>query len=83
MDIYKEQSRFWRLLELTSVPISSTGIQSHAYRTIFHRSNVRFGTVEHTFSVDSSIVEIMLSITGHRINISVTTPQGEFFILSL
>lgn len=54
--------------------VSFSAVQSR--RTIFRRSNVAFGTVEHCFLVDSSVVEVILSINGQRISVFVTTPQG-------
>ncbi len=55
--------------------VSFSAVQSH--NTIFRRSNVLQGTVEHSFSIDSSLVEVTISINGEMINASVSTPQGQ------
>lgn len=60
--------------ELASL-VSFSAVQSR--RTIFRRSSISFSTVEHSFPIDSSIVEAVLSINGQSISVSVTTPQGQ------
>lgn len=60
--------------ELASL-VSFSAVQSR--RTILRQSNTLFGTAEHSFLVDSSVVEVVLSINGQRITVSVTTPQGD------
>lgn len=54
--------------------ISFSAVQSR--NTIFRRSSVLQGTVEHTFPVDSFVVEVTISINGQIIDTSVTTPEG-------
>ena len=60
--------------ELASL-VSFSAVQSR--RTILRRSSVSFSTVEHSFPIDSSTVEAVLSINGQSISVSVTTPQGQ------
>ena len=59
--------------ELASL-VSFSAIRSR--RTIFRRSSVLVGSVNHSFPVDSSIIGIMISISGQSITASVTTPLG-------
>lgn len=54
--------------------VSFSAVQNR--RTIFHRSEVIYGTVEHSIPVDSSLVNVLLSINGDSIRVSVKTPQG-------
>lgn len=59
--------------ELASL-VTFSAIRSR--RTIFRRSTVLSGSVEHSFPVDSSIVGVIISISGQNIAASVTTPLG-------
>lgn len=54
--------------------VSFSAVQSR--RTIFRRSSVLYGTVEHSIPVDSSVVEVLISINGRSIGTSVSSPQG-------
>lgn len=59
--------------ELASL-VSFSAIPSR--RTIFRRSSDLVGSVEHSFPIDSSIVQVIISATGQSITISLRTPQG-------
>ena len=54
--------------------VTFSAVQSR--RTIFRRSSIVSGTVEHSFPVDSSTVEVTISINGRGIAVTIFTPQG-------
>lgn len=54
--------------------VSLSAVQSR--RTIFRRSATLSGSVQHTFPVDSSVAELIISISGQSVTASVTTPRG-------
>jgi len=55
--------------------VSFSAIQS--CHTIFHVSRTMYGMVEHFIPVDSSVFEVLISINGDRIAVSIYTPQGK------
>jgi hypothetical protein len=54
--------------------ISFSARQSRS--TIFRRSGNLYGTVTYTFPVDISTTEVIISINGPSITVSINTPEG-------
>ena len=55
--------------------VSFSAVRSR--RSIFRRSDVLRGTVEHSIPVDSSVFDVTISINGQGISVTVLTPQGQ------
>lgn len=45
-------------------------------RTLFRRSGVLHGSDEFSIPVDTSVIDVTISINGEGIRVSITTPQG-------